>query len=108
MDIFFLTNGISNTYQLYKDQNIENELNVNYLLGMFNNINNTLNLQEGGSDSGAGESGIGLVFLAKLFIKIFAWLLVLCFFGPMFPWIIFTYYTFKRLFIGYKIYFRQM
>ena len=48
-----------------------------------------------------------LKFYTKLFLKILVWVIFFCFFGPLGPWVIFTWYTFKRLFLGYKIYFRQ-
>ena len=113
MDLYNLTNGILNIYNNANNLSTIKEINIDTFLDKFNpfSLNNSNYLfQIGGEDDGGdGEvNKVSLKYIIKLITKIFFWLLFFLFFGPMAPWVLLAYYTFKRLFIGYKIYFRQM
>ena len=109
MDIYFLTNSIMNSYRITQKLKDTNEINLDEYIRLFNPLSNSLNnqssysIQAGGDDDEPGS----FKYYVKLFLKIFAWLIFICFFGPLFPWVLLTFYTFKRLIMGYKIYFRQ-
>lgn len=105
MDIYFLTHGIINSYRISNKIKNADEINMSDYLTLLNPFQRQGNysVQIGGEDDEPGS----FKYYTKLFLKIFAWLIFLCFFGPLFPWVLLTFYTFKRLITGYKIYFRQ-
>lgn len=114
MDLYNLTIGILNIYKNANNLSTIKEININTFLDKFNpfnlnHINSNYLFQVGGEDDGGdGEvNKISLKYIIKLITKIFFWLLFFLFFGPMAPWVLLAYYTFKRLILGYKIYFRQ-
>ena len=105
MDIYFLTHGIINSYRISNKIKNTNEINMSEYLTLLNPFirHDNYPIQIGGEDDEPGS----FKYYTKLFLKIFAWLIFLCFFGPLFPWVLLTFYTFKRLITAYKIYFRQ-
>ena len=108
MELYFLLNAIMNIFYISKKLKTSNNLSLEEYVSLLNPFyfNNNLfsNVQVGGEDE---DDTFGLKYYVKLFLRILAWLLFFCFFGPMAPWVLLTWHTFKRLILGYKIYFRQ-
>ena len=105
MDVFFLVNGMMNVYNTQNKLKTTNEIELEEFIGLLNPfVFYKSSLLSGGGDD--DERG-GLKYYAKVFLKIFAWLLFFCFFGPLAPWVLISWYTFRRLYRGYKMYFRQ-
>ena len=110
MDIYFLTNGAMNTYRAAERLQTSRDMQLDEYVELFNPFifRQQFGQQVGGDDEGGDdEEAGGLKYYTKLFLKIFAWIIFWCFFGPLGPWILLTWYTFKRLIFGYKVYFRQ-
>ena len=105
MDIFFLVNGMMNIHRTRDSLKNINDIELSEFIGLLNPfVFNGSKILSGGGDD---DEGGGLKYYAKLILKILAWLLFFCFFGPLAPWVLISWYTFRRLYRGYKMYFRQ-
>ena len=78
MDIFFLVNGMMNIHRSRNSLKNINDIELGEFISLLNPfVFNGSKILSGGGDD---DEGGGLKYYAKLFLKILAWLLFLCFF----------------------------
>ena len=115
MELYSLIIAINNIYNTHIKLKTAKTIDINKFFELLNPFfilehtfsNNMLGGFLINSGDEQGEDIFGLRYYVRLFLKIMVWILFFCFFGPMAPWVLLTWYTFKRCYKGYKIYFRQ-
>ena len=115
MEIYFLINALYNIYNTHVKLKTAKSIDINKFFELINPfviLENTFSKNMLGGflirrGDEKGEDTFVLRYYVRLFLKIMVWISFWCFFGPLGPWVLLTWYTFKRCYKGYKIYFRQ-